>query len=156
MAGVAEKPGSGGWQQSRFVLEQSRPNPVVNRTKISYEIERPQRALLAVCDPAGKLVETLLDGNQPAGPGTVPWDRTDDAADRLPAASTSAGSRQTARASHASSRLDSPQGQPLPGAGASPPFASIRVQPRVASRLPSQQGPRSTMADRATLPVLCW
>jgi len=77
--GVAEKPGSGAWQQSRFVLGQNRPNPVINGTTISYELERPQAAMLAVYDLRGRLVKTLRTGYQPAGPREVRWDRTDDA-----------------------------------------------------------------------------
>jgi flagellar hook assembly protein FlgD len=74
---VAERPSAGSWQQSRFALEQNRPNPVVDGTTISYQLERPQAATLAVYDLAGNLVRVLEAGCQPAGPRHVFWDRTD-------------------------------------------------------------------------------
>lgn len=77
--GVAEKSGSGAWQQSRFALEQNRPNPAVDGTTISYQLERPMASTLTVYDLAGNLVKTLLAGDQPAGPRQVFWNRTDDA-----------------------------------------------------------------------------
>jgi len=83
--GVAEKSGPGTWQQSRFVLGQNRPNPVVDGTTISYQLERPTAATLTVYDLAGNLVRTLLSGDQPAEPRRVFWDRTDDSGRQVPA-----------------------------------------------------------------------
>jgi len=79
LTGVAEKSVAGVWQQSRFALGQNRPNPVVDGTTISYQLERPTAVALTVYDLAGNLVKTLLAGDQPAEPRRVFWDRTDDA-----------------------------------------------------------------------------
>jgi hypothetical protein len=83
LTGVAERPVTGAWQQSRFALEQNRPNPVVYGTTISYELERPQAVKLVVYDLAGNLVRTLQVGNKPTGPRQIFWDRTDDMGRRV-------------------------------------------------------------------------
>lgn len=83
LTGVAEKPRPGTWQQSRFVLGPNRPNPVVDGTTISYQLERPATVTLTVYDLAGNLVKTLLAGDQPAEPRRVFWDRSDDAGRRV-------------------------------------------------------------------------
>ncbi len=83
--GVAEKPGSGAWQQSRFVLQQNRPNPVVRGTTISFQLERAQTATLGVYDLAGKLVRGLVNGSLGAGEHSAYWDGRDEAGRRVAA-----------------------------------------------------------------------
>ena len=83
--GVAEKPGSGAWQQSRFILQQNRPNPVVSGTTISFQLERAQAATLGVYDLAGKLVRSLVSASLGAGEHSAYWDGRDGAGRRVAA-----------------------------------------------------------------------
>jgi spore coat protein A len=59
--------------QFRLALHPARPNPFNPQTQIDYVLRRAARARLDVFDVAGRLVATLMDGIQPAGPGHVRW-----------------------------------------------------------------------------------
>lgn len=54
-------------------LHQNRPNPFNPTTTIAYEIPAHGRAQLRVYDIRGRLVRTLSDGDQDAGPHQVLW-----------------------------------------------------------------------------------
>ena len=54
-------------------LSQSAPNPANGSTRIPFVLPRDGRATLRVYDAAGRLVETLLDGDLAAGPHSVEW-----------------------------------------------------------------------------------
>jgi hypothetical protein len=56
-------------------LKQNYPNPVLDKTTISYAISQNMKVELRIYDIAGKLVRTLVDGVQSAGPKTVAWDK---------------------------------------------------------------------------------
>jgi hypothetical protein len=50
------------------------PNPFNPATEIRFTLADPVHVKLAIYDLRGRLVRTLLDGAQPAGPGSVRWD----------------------------------------------------------------------------------
>ncbi len=54
------------------------PNPFNPSTTIAYNLPRTGDATLRIYDLRGRLVKTLLRGRQPAGPGSVVWDGTDE------------------------------------------------------------------------------
>jgi hypothetical protein len=60
-----------------FALEGAHPNPFNPQTTISYSIAAAGRVQVLVYDVRGALVQTLVDGNQPAGRQSVTWDGTD-------------------------------------------------------------------------------
>ncbi len=63
----------------QLALTQSVPNPFASRTSIRFNVPRDMEISLRVYDVGGRLVRTLLDGPEPAGPRTVHWDgRADD------------------------------------------------------------------------------
>ena len=68
--GVEETPGI-------FMLSQSRPNPVLGRTEISYYLPDECRVELTVYDLTGRLVKKLTDGVETSGYNSVIWDGTD-------------------------------------------------------------------------------
>jgi len=51
----------------------SRPNPFERAAVIVYELPAPMRVVLAIFDPAGRRLETLVDAVQTAGPHQVVW-----------------------------------------------------------------------------------
>jgi len=53
------------------------PNPFNPRTSIDFELVEEGRAVLAVYDPAGRLVTRLVDDHLGAGAHRVSWDGTD-------------------------------------------------------------------------------
>ncbi len=57
-----------------LLLDQNRPNPFNPRTVISYDLATDGPARLVIYDLAGRAVKRLVDGWQPAGPGTAVWD----------------------------------------------------------------------------------
>ena len=57
----------------RLVLRQNHPNPFNPSTTIEYVLPTACRVFLAVYDPAGRLVASLVDIEQQAGPNTVVW-----------------------------------------------------------------------------------
>ncbi|MDX1547718.1 MAG: T9SS type A sorting domain-containing protein, partial [Rhodothermales bacterium] len=57
-----------------FTLHQNYPNPFNPQTTISYTLARSERVALRVYDVRGRLVQTLVDGTQPAGTHAIPFD----------------------------------------------------------------------------------
>jgi hypothetical protein len=82
---VEERPVASPWQQSRFVLEQNAPNPVVSGTRIAFQLEQAQRVEVGVYDLAGKRVRSLLSRGLDAGAHSAYWDARDDAGRSVPA-----------------------------------------------------------------------
>ena len=62
-----------------------RPNPVVDRTSLSFTMPAPGLATLAVYGPDGRMVRRLLAEHLPAGPTTGDWDLRDARGARVPA-----------------------------------------------------------------------
>jgi len=61
-----------------FRLGRNYPNPFNASTVIEYELSAPGRTRMAVMDPLGRVVRTLLDEIEPAGLHRIRWDGTDD------------------------------------------------------------------------------
>ncbi len=61
-----------------FVLGQNYPNPFNPITTIAYDLDQSAALSLKVYDTAGRLVRTLDQGMQPAGPAQVIWSGVDD------------------------------------------------------------------------------
>jgi hypothetical protein len=66
-------------------LEQNAPNPFNPVTRIDYALAAPGTAKLAVYDLRGRLVRTLTDGEEAAGPHHAEWNGVD--ANGMPVAS---------------------------------------------------------------------
>jgi hypothetical protein len=62
-----------------FALEAIVPNPFVGSTKVSFSVPHNTNVSLKVYDISGKLVATLVDGNQKPGRHGVTWSGSDDA-----------------------------------------------------------------------------
>jgi len=62
-----------------FALEAIVPNPFVGSTKVSFAVPVTTKVSLKVYDISGKLVTTLVDGNQNPGRHSVTWSGTDGA-----------------------------------------------------------------------------
>jgi hypothetical protein len=62
----------------RFGMEPARPNPFNPRTVIQFEIALDGVVTLAVYDPLGRRVRTLVNEHAFAGRHTVMWDAADD------------------------------------------------------------------------------
>lgn len=60
-------------------LRAASPNPFSPRTSIGFTLATSGPVVLAVCDVAGRLVRTLVDGLVPAGEHEVAWDGRDEA-----------------------------------------------------------------------------
>jgi hypothetical protein len=65
------------------VLHPNAPNPFNPRTRISYTLERAGWVSLGIFDLRGRLVRHLWRGNRPEGTGSVQWDGTDAANQRV-------------------------------------------------------------------------
>jgi len=61
-----------------FALEAITPNPFVGSTTISFAVPATVNVSLKVYDITGKLVTTLVSGNQTPGRHAVTWNGTDD------------------------------------------------------------------------------
>ncbi len=61
---------------TQYALEQNYPNPFNPVTSISYALPEQVDVTLNIYDIQGKLVQTLVKGNRPAGAYTVTWDAT--------------------------------------------------------------------------------
>lgn len=57
-------------------LPRNFPNPVSNRTTITYSLDRPEHVTLDLFSALGEAVTTLFDGPAPAGTNTVRFDAT--------------------------------------------------------------------------------
>ncbi|OYD13717.1 hypothetical protein CH333_07355 [candidate division WOR-3 bacterium JGI_Cruoil_03_44_89] len=66
-----------------FFLSQSSPNPAMGRTAIDYGLPVASKVSLRVYDITGRVVATLLSGEQGAGYKTVDWNLTDDSGNRI-------------------------------------------------------------------------
>lgn len=66
-----------------YVLEQNYPNPFNPETRINYSIPEAGYVKLSVYDINGLLVNTLQEGNQPAGKYTVIWNGKNSAGDKV-------------------------------------------------------------------------
>lgn len=53
------------------------PNPFNPRTQVRFELAQAGQVRVRVLDARGRLVRTLLEGDQPAGPVAARWDGTD-------------------------------------------------------------------------------
>jgi hypothetical protein len=53
------------------------PNPFTGSTRVAFELRRAQPVQLTIHDPAGRRVETLVDGVLPAGSHVRIWDGRD-------------------------------------------------------------------------------
>jgi hypothetical protein len=60
-----------------FALFQNSPNPVKTSTAITYQIAEPSRVRLSVYDITGRLMTTLVDGENQPGFYTVRWNGMD-------------------------------------------------------------------------------
>ncbi len=67
---------------ARFALGQNVPNPFNPVTVVSYAVPERAHVLIEVYSVAGRLVRTLVDGEQDPGVMSVVWDGTDDAGRR--------------------------------------------------------------------------
>ncbi len=66
-----------------FVLEPSRPNPFTRSTSIGYAIARRAHVRIAIFDPMGRVVRTLVDGDRNPGRWSVDWDGRSDHGERV-------------------------------------------------------------------------
>jgi photosystem II stability/assembly factor-like uncharacterized protein len=62
---------------SEVVLYANSPNPFAASTGISYELPAAADVSLKIFNVLGQEVRTLVDGTQPAGRNSVPWDGRD-------------------------------------------------------------------------------
>ena len=74
VAGIAGAP-----ENARASLDQNAPNPFSDRTTFSFELKYADHARLALYDPQGRLVRTILDGTVGPGRHIYYWDGRDDA-----------------------------------------------------------------------------
>jgi hypothetical protein len=63
-------------QGSRVELTQNKPNPFHLKTTIRYSVDRPCHVALKVYDSSGRLVNTLVNEQKPAGTHSVTWNGT--------------------------------------------------------------------------------
>ena len=70
--------GVGDLPAGRLALAQNSPNPFNPRTEISFSLPSQQSVSLRIYNVEGRLVRTLLQGVQAAGPKTVVWSGKDD------------------------------------------------------------------------------
>jgi hypothetical protein len=56
------------------VLETVSPNPFRGAARLTFRLERPGHATLAVHDVSGRVVRILVEGEAPAGSQNVTWD----------------------------------------------------------------------------------
>ncbi|MCK4306782.1 T9SS type A sorting domain-containing protein [candidate division WOR-3 bacterium] len=66
-------------------ISQNFPNPIISGTYIEYSLPKSTNTILSVYDITGKLVKTLLTGNQKAGTYRIYWDSKDNNDKKAPA-----------------------------------------------------------------------
>ena len=71
--------------QEPIFVTQVAPNPFSEKTLIGYQLPKSGNVQIAVCDPIGRIVNTLVDGYQNAGIHTVTWDGSDKAGKKISA-----------------------------------------------------------------------
>jgi len=59
-----------------FYLHQNRPNPLYNKTSISYQLTANSHITLKIYDLTGREIKTLIDEYQTSGQKSVEWDGT--------------------------------------------------------------------------------
>lgn len=69
----------------KLELDGGAPNPFRVRTSIRYALPRPGLAEMGVYDVSGRLVRKLMSNWLPAGSGSIVWDATNEAGQRVPA-----------------------------------------------------------------------
>ena len=74
----------GGDSALRFSLGQSLPNPMRESARIDYVLPAPGTVNLRVFDAQGRLLRTLVEGEQPAGQASRLWDGRDAQGRRVP------------------------------------------------------------------------
>ncbi len=67
---------------TKLQLHASAPNPFRGTTQIRFDLPRPGKVSLRVFDVTGRLVRTLVDGEEPAGFRSVIWDGLDETGKR--------------------------------------------------------------------------
>ena len=77
---VAESPGMG---TTMLTLSQNAPNPFLDRTRVSFSLEREGPVSLHVFDVRGAQVRALVEGHRTAGVHRTTWDGTDDGGNRM-------------------------------------------------------------------------
>ncbi len=70
---------------AQTVLLANEPNPFTGETTIRYSLAANASANLAIYDPSGRLVRTLVSGQVPAGVHAAVWDGRDEAGNRAAA-----------------------------------------------------------------------
>jgi acyl-CoA thioesterase I len=80
---VSDRPETG--VPSGFALRPAYPNPFNPATTVAFEIPRPGRVRVVVCDSRGRLVRILASGDFSAGTHRVSWDATDGYGREMPA-----------------------------------------------------------------------
>jgi uncharacterized Ntn-hydrolase superfamily protein len=66
-------PGADTGDRPEVLLLQNRPNPFAAATAIAYVLTRPEYVRLRVFDTAGRVVATLVEARQGAGPHRASW-----------------------------------------------------------------------------------
>lgn len=66
-----------------FSLSPNRPNPFTNQTLISYNIARKGNIKVEIYDATGRLVKTLVNGEQNVGSYTLQWNGKDEKDNRV-------------------------------------------------------------------------
>jgi hypothetical protein len=75
---IGVEDGESSVQVARTMLFQNSPNPFNPRTTVRYTLADGAAVRLQVFDVNGRLVRTLVDGNQVAGDFSIQWDGTND------------------------------------------------------------------------------
>ena len=70
---------------SKLALHSSAPNPFRGTTQIRFDLPRPGKVSLRIFDVTGRLVRTLVDGEEPAGYRAVQWNGLDESGKRASA-----------------------------------------------------------------------
>ena len=68
----------------RFDISQNRPNPSSGVTHITYQLPNKSKVSLKVYDSSGRIVRTLVDGEQDAGHYTSTWYGKDNSTQTVP------------------------------------------------------------------------
>jgi uncharacterized repeat protein (TIGR02543 family) len=68
----------------QFALFQNYPNPFNPETKIKYQLAKPTKVWITICNLQGRLIETLIDEWQPAGYYQLKWNAFDMSGNKVP------------------------------------------------------------------------